>query len=199
MPTQLNETSEEEKGEHLTTRHTTREFLEKAGAVVALAGSAGCGGVGERMLRDALAAADFSPAFLAVLVDAAGSHASEAAAHYRAGILKYAKARERMIISNLRLVFSVVKRYQGLGLPLEDLIQEGNVGLIKAVDRYDWRRGFRFSTYATWWIRQQAGRALSDMGKTIRTPVHVTESRPKACGKCSLPSSRTWSGAVACR
>lgn len=176
VPTQLDETLGEEEGEHLITKHTAREFLEKAGAVAAFAGSAGCGGVGERMLRDALAAADFSPAFLAVLVDAVGSNASEAAVHYRAGILKYAKARERMMISNLRLVFSVVRRYQGLGLPLEDLIQEGNVGLIKAVDRYDWRRGFRFSTYATWWIRQQASRALSDMGKTIRTPVHVTET-----------------------
>jgi RNA polymerase primary sigma factor len=80
-----------------------------------------------------------------------------------------------MIVCNLRLVYGIVKRYQGHGLTLDDLIQEGNIGLIKAAERYDWHRGFKFSTYATWWIRQSAHRALADKGRTIRVPVHLNE------------------------
>jgi RNA polymerase primary sigma factor len=124
-------------------------------------------------LRSCLAAAQLSPSFLAGLADNSIKDASTEAEHFRLAIGRYSAARKRMIVSNLRLVISVVKRYQGFGLPFEDLVQEGNIGLMKAVDRYDWRRGFRFSTYATWWIRQQATRAVADMGKTIRTPVHV--------------------------
>lgn len=80
-----------------------------------------------------------------------------------------------MILSNLRLVLSIAKRYSGFGLPFDDVIQEGNIGLIKAVERFEWRRGFKFSTYATWWIRQSITRALADKGKTIRIPVHAHE------------------------
>ncbi len=82
-------------------------------------------------------------------------------------------ARKRLVEKNLRLVVSVAKRYRGMGLPFEDLVQEGNVGLIKAVDRFDPGRGYRLSTYATWWIRQAVGRAISDKGRTIRVPVHM--------------------------
>jgi RNA polymerase primary sigma factor len=90
-----------------------------------------------------------------------------------------AKARARLVEKNLRLVVSVAKKYRGYGVPFEDLIQEGNIGLMKAVDKYDPDRGWRFSTYATWWVRQAVGRAVSDKGRTIRLPVHMGEKMRK--------------------
>jgi RNA polymerase primary sigma factor len=88
-----------------------------------------------------------------------------------------AQARQRMINSNLRLVVSIAKRYQGFGLPLSDLIQDGILGLIRAVEKFDWRRGFKFSTYATWWIRQAVRRGVDDRARTIRLPVDVVERK----------------------
>ena len=85
------------------------------------------------------------------------------------------RARQRLIEKNLRLVVSVAKKYRGYGLPFEDLIQEGNIGLMKAVEKYDPERGFRFSTYATWWIRQALQRAVADKGRIVRVPTHMGE------------------------
>jgi RNA polymerase primary sigma factor len=82
-------------------------------------------------------------------------------------------AKERMINSNLRLVISVARKYQGQGLPLGDLIQEGMLGLIRAVEKFDWRKGFKFSTYGTLWIRQSIGRGLANSSRTVRLPVHI--------------------------
>ena len=85
-------------------------------------------------------------------------------------------ARDHLIQANLRLVVSVAKRYVGRGMSFLDLIQEGNIGLMKATEKFDYKRGFKFSTYATWWIRQAITRAISDQSRTIRLPVHVGET-----------------------
>jgi len=103
---------------------------------------------------------------------ASGRAPGATAAEVEAG----ARARDRFIASNLRLVVSIAKRYQSSGLPLLDLVQEGNLGLMRAVEKFEPERGFKFSTYATWWIRQAVTRGIADKGRTIRVPAHIGDA-----------------------
>lgn len=107
---------------------------------------------------------------------AAGGAANDELRRLRRVVADGEDARDRFVRANLRLVIWVARRYRGAGLPLNDLVQEGNLGLLRAVETFDHRKGFTFSTYATWWIRQRIGRALADTSRTIRVPGHVAEA-----------------------
>jgi RNA polymerase primary sigma factor len=126
--------------------------------------------------REAITSLGLTRSFLMALTDSKLAGEPEPALAFNEAMNDYSRARDQMAVANLKLVYSIAKKYMFSGQPLDDLLQEGNIGLIKAVDRYDWRRGFKFSTYATWWIRQQVGRYVADKGKTIRLPVHVYEA-----------------------
>jgi RNA polymerase primary sigma factor len=109
-------------------------------------------------------------------VKATGDELAHSLQIIEAGQAKSRQAREELTEANLRLVVSLGKRYTNRGLRFLDLIQEGNLGLIRAIDKFDYRRGYKFSTYATWWVRQSMSRAIADQGRTIRIPVHMFET-----------------------
>jgi len=99
--------------------------------------------------------------------------------HLQRQVIEGEQARQRLIEANSRLVVSIAKRYMGQGMPLSDLIQEGNLGLMKAIEKFDYRRGYKLSTYATWWIRQAVNRAIAEHGRTIRIPLHMSDQLRK--------------------
>ncbi len=129
--------------------------------------------VNRHLIREILASLRLSRRFLLELSQTEESGSALSATQYSAAIKRYQSARDRMAAANLKLVFHLAKKYLYSGEPLDDLVQSGNIGLLKAIDRYDWRRGFKFSTYATWWIRQHIGRHIADNCRMIRIPVYV--------------------------
>ncbi|AZU57571.1 hypothetical protein CFM90_16045 [Ralstonia solanacearum] len=131
-------------------------------------------------LRYELGRLRFRRPFLMGLADVVKGDHHPSASAYKDAIAELIHYRDRMAQANLRLVMDIARRRMHSGLSLEDLIQEGNIGLLKAVDRFDWRRGFRFSTMAIWWIKQQIGRAIFDMALEIRLPVHIHEKVSRA-------------------
>lgn len=145
-------------------------FVNAVAAVRACRGDA-------RRAAEALEVARLTRGFLMELADKAVRE--KVGRDFVEALGRQAKARERMILCNLRLALSIAKKHLWSGLPFDDLVQEANIGLMKAVERYDWRRGFRFSTYATWWIRQQVSRSIADSARVVRAPVHIQETARK--------------------
>ena len=128
-------------------------------------------------LTDALEATRLTRAFLFELAERV--EPGPAGLEFKEALKRQAAARDCMISSNLRLALSIAKKFIWSGVPLDDLVQEANIGLMKAVERFDWRRGFRFSTYATWWIRQQVSRSVADTSRVVRAPAHLHERARK--------------------
>jgi RNA polymerase primary sigma factor len=153
----------------------TSDFLDTLDRLASLPVGSAQQGVGWRAVREALTSLRLNRRFLMELADADNDSDPVSAAVYASAMKAHQRARERMTVANLKLVFHLAKKYLYSGERLDDLVQEGNIGLLKAVERFDWRRGFKFSTYATWWIRQQIGRHVADKCRMIRVPVHAHE------------------------
>lgn len=130
-----------------------------------------------RRMTEALAEARLTRGFLHKLAERAEQ--DQTGLNFSRALGRQSSAREHMISSNLRLALHIAKKHLWSGFPIDDLVQEANIGLMKAVERYDWRKGFRFSTYATWWIRQQVTRFIADHARAIRIPVHMVETLNK--------------------
>lgn len=154
------------------------DFLNTAENLFALFNKSNQSEENKLAIREVLSKLALSRSYLLEL--ASDQHLLESdgieALRFAKSVKRQEQARTKMIVSNLRLVLFIAKRYPSYSLTFDDLIQEGNIGLMKAVDRFDWRKGFKFSTYATWWIRQNIWRALADKGRTIRLPVHVNDT-----------------------
>ncbi len=151
------------------------EFVSNAERLWAIARTLETQPTALKAMREALGSLGLSGSYLLDLSESGRIAELESARELRRSMQSYKDARDRMAVANLKLVQSIAKKYLYSGMPLDDLLQEGNIGLLKSVERFDWRRGFKFSTYATWWIRQQVSRYVADKGRTIRVPVHVYE------------------------
>ncbi len=151
----------------------TATFAELLRRLAVLVDGADGARASSQKLRQILADLRLNRRFLLELINAASGPTG--CPEFQIAMAEFRKARDRMVGANLKLSFFHAKKYLRSGEPLDDLAQEGNIGLLKAVDRYNWRRGFRFSTYATWWIRQQISRYVADKVRTIRVPVHIHE------------------------
>ncbi|SAL47787.1 RNA polymerase sigma factor RpoD [Caballeronia peredens] len=172
------ETAEHDRGlqfENCPRDDQAPDFMDALDRLASLPVGSAQHGAGWQAIRETLSALRLSRRFLLEMVDIADDGDSGSASQYANAMKAHQWARERMAIANLKLVFHLAKKYRYSGEPLDDLAQEGNIGLLKAIERFDWRRGFKFSTYATWWIRQQIGRHIADKCRTIRVPVHVHE------------------------
>ncbi|MEX8503393.1 MAG: sigma-70 family RNA polymerase sigma factor [Leptothrix ochracea] len=151
------------------------EFISNAERLWNIARSLETLTTADNATREALGSLGLSASYLLGLSESGQIAEHQPALALRSAMQTYRVARDRMSVANLKLVQSIAKKYLYSGMPLDDLLQEGNLGLLKSVERFDWRRGYRFSTYATWWIRQQVSRFVADKAKTIRVPVHVYE------------------------
>lgn len=151
------------------------EFLANAERLWTIDRSLESGPTAFKAMREALGSLGLSRPYLLTLAESGRIAEPQSRRAFKGAMQSYRIARDRMTVANLKLVHSIAKKYLYSGMPLDDLLQEGNIGLMKGAERFDWRRGFRFSTYATWWIRQQVARFVADKSKTIRVPVHVYE------------------------
>lgn len=151
------------------------EFFANSERLLAIARSLKTKPAAISAMREALGSLGLSRSYLLVLAESGRIAELASARAFKNAMLAYRAARDHMAVANLKLVYSIAKKYLYSGMPLDDLLQEGNIGLLKGVERFDWRRGFKFSTYATWWIRQQVSRFVADKARTIRVPVHVYE------------------------
>lgn len=151
------------------------EFIANVERLMAIARPTKARNLTPQGIREVLGSLGLARSYLLALAESGRIGEPQSAREFNGAMQTYRAARDRMAVANLKLVYSIAKKYLYSGMPLDDLLQEGNIGLLKGVERFDWRRGFKFSTYATWWIRQQVSRFVADKAKTIRLPVHVYE------------------------
>jgi RNA polymerase primary sigma factor len=151
------------------------EFIANVERLMAIARQPNAKTPTPQVIREVLGSLGLARSYLLALAESGRIAEPQSSREFNAAMQTYRANRDRMAVANLKLVYSIAKKYLYSGMPLDDLLQEGNIGLLKGVERFDWRRGFKFSTYATWWIRQQVSRFVADKAKTIRLPVHVYE------------------------